>query len=52
MYTALAKSFPYYYITPCMFYLPALADDFSLEFEGQQVSPNLPDSSQFTGPSK
>ena len=31
------------------FFTPALADEFSLEFEWQQVSSSLQDSSQYSG---
>ena len=39
----------YYYLTPNEFFTPALACDFSLEFEWVQVSSCLQDSSQYSG---
>ena len=36
-------------IIPLEFFISAIADGFSLEFEWQQVSPSLQDSSQYSG---
>ena len=38
--------------TPLEFFTSALADDFSLEFEWQQVSSSRQDSSQYSGRSQ
>ena len=38
-----------YYITPCEFFTPALADGLSLEFKWQQISSGLQNSSQNSG---
>ena len=39
-------------IYPIEFFAPALADGLSLEFEWQQVSSSLQDSSQYSGRSR
>ena len=39
-------------ITPRVFFTPALADDLSLDFEWQQVSLILQNSSQYSGQSQ
>ena len=41
----------HYYYTPLEFFTTALTDGFTLEFEWQQVSTSLQDSSQDSGPS-
>ena len=38
--------------TPCEFFISVLADGLSLEFEWQQVSSSLQDSSQYSGRSQ
>ena len=42
----------YYIFTPLEFFTSVLADGFSLEFEWQQVSSSLQDSSQYSGRSQ
>ena len=43
------KNYNYYYLTPLEFFPSVLADGFSLEFEWQQVSSSLQDSSPDSG---
>ena len=46
------REFDYYYFTLWEFFTSALADGFPLEFERQQVSSSLLDTSQYSGRSK
>ena len=45
-------SMGYFYYLLLEFFTPVLADGFSLEFEWQQVSSSLQDSSQYSGRSQ
>ena len=47
-----AKFSYYYHVTYWEFFTSALADDLSLEFEWQQISSSLQDSSQYSGRSQ
>ena len=47
--TAMFTYYYYYYFTPLEFFTSVLADGFSLEFEWQQVSSGLQDSSRYSG---
>ena len=43
----IASLFNAYYFIPCEFSTAVLTDDFSLEFERQRVSSDLPDPSKY-----